>query len=59
MSSYCFNEKTVASFKREMMKVKYGGVHSNEFLRIYITNHLNLILNFRIIGKVVANIDFI
>ena len=34
-------------------------VNSNKFLRIYIANHLNLTLNFRIIGKVVANIDFI
>ena len=32
-------------------------LHSNKFLRIYITNHLNLTLNY--IGKVVANIDYI
>ena len=34
-------------------------IHSNKFLRIYISNHLNFTLDYRIIMKVVANIYFI
>ena len=42
-----------------IVKDIHAKIHSNKFLRIYITNHLNLTLNYRIIGKVVANIYFI
>ena len=42
-----------------IVKDIHAKIHSNKFLRIYITNHLNLTLNYRIIGKYVANIYFI
>ena len=38
---------------------KHCSYTPNNFLRIYIKNHLNHTLNYRIIGKVVANIDYI
>ena len=43
----------------QFTKIGFESVHSKKFFRIDITNHLNLTLNYRIIGKFVANIDFI
>ena len=55
--SRSFNQDFTCPICLELLKNKMA--HSNKFLRIYITNHLNLTLNYRIIRKVVANIDFI